>query len=191
MTTLSDAYKGDTLAEKLRNYHLRGINRLFRECPPSPNTDDTLPALMNLSEEDDDTTVSLKKLYKQYWHDPTDIEFVDAVMGGRYDLWKRMCEHKQVGEEIQAWKEESHARYVAEQMRNIKDLADKSDPKTRMAALKFMCNTVLGSSEPSNTRGRPSKKEIQQKTAEMLQDDEDIRAAFARIQVSNSTGALQ
>lgn len=189
-TVLSDAYEGTTLAEKLRKYSKTGINRLFKECPNMPGEDSGL-ALMNLSETNDATTISLKSLYKKYWSDPTDITFVDAELGGRYDLWKRMCEHKQVGKEIEAWKEESRARFVAEQMKSIKELAEVSDPKTRMAALKFMCTTVLGSSESATGRGRPSKKEIQQKTAEMLQDDEDIKAAFARINAPLTASTVQ
>ena len=57
-----------------------------------------------------------------------------------------------------------------------------SDPKTAIGALKFLCTAVKGVENVSASRGRPSKKEIQQRANELLSDDKEIQEAFARVQ---------
>ena len=179
MTTLSTLYAGNSLSEKLKLYRLPGIGRLFKEYNPSV-IKDPLEPLLNLGEDDDDTTLSLKKLYLRHWADPTEVEFVDLELGGRWDIWKKMQDHKELSKFIAALREEARARYLSNNLKQINDLAKMGDQKTQMAALKFLTSTVMADADPSK-RGRPSKKEIQQRTNEILAEDEELKAAFARV----------
>ena len=93
-----------------------------------------------------------------------------------------MENHKTLKEFLKTIREEAHARYLRDTYKAIKGLADVSDPKTAIGALKFLCAAVKGSEDASVSRGRPSKKEIQQRANELLSDDKEIQEAFARVQ---------
>lgn len=177
-TTLSSLYEGTTLAEKLKNYRMNGVKRLFKEFQAAV-VGEKLEPLLNFQEDDDETTLSLKKLYLKHWSDPTELTFVDVELGGRWDLWHKICDAKDFKRYLQPIKEEARARYLSNNIRAIGKLAEEADTKTRMAALKFLTQTILNDSD--TPRGRPSKKEIQQRTNELLQDDRDIQEAFARV----------
>lgn len=179
VTHLSDLYKGSNLAEKLKKYRLPGIQRLFKEMWGSVINEPMEP-LLNLTEDDDETTLSLKKLYMKYWYDPTEVAFVDAELGGRWDIWNKMVENKSVAKYITALREEARARYISNNFRQISRLAQEGDIKTQMAALKFLTSTVMGDTD-SSKRGRPSKKEIQQRTNEILAEDKELQEAFSRV----------
>lgn len=179
MPTLSSLYPGETLSEKLKKYRLPGIGRLFKELQGNI-TNMPMEPLMNMSEEDDETTYSMKKLYLKHWSDPTEVSFVDTELGGRWDLWKKMVEHKELGKFIETLREEARARYLSSNFKALHDLAENSDNKTRMATLKFLCTSVLSDTKAPE-RGRPSKKEIQQRTNEILQEDKELQEAFARV----------
>lgn len=179
ITTLSSLYEGSSLSEKLKLYRLPGIGRLFKEYNPSVIKDPMEP-LLNLGEDDDDTTLSLKKLYLRHWSDPTEVEFVDIELGGRWDIWKKMQDHKELSKYIAALREEARARYISNNFKQINRLAQEGDQKTQMAALKFLTSTVMTDSD-SSKRGRPSKKEIQQRANEILAEDKELQEAFSRV----------
>lgn len=171
------------LQEFFKTYKSRGAGKLFEET--------LLPAdlpfkpIFNLSEEDTEETYSFKRLYLEYYKDPTEVLFVDAVLGGRFDVLKAIEKHKVLKEALESLREEAHARYLADTYKAIKNLADVSDAKTAIGALKFLCTAVKGTEDASSNRGRPSKKEIQQRTNEILSDDKEIQEAFARVQGIN------
>ena len=179
VTTLSSLYVGSSLSEKLRNYRLPGIQRLFKELWGSVINEPMEP-LLNLTEDDDENTLSLKKLYMKYWYDPTEVSFVDAELGGRWDIWNKMVENKTVTKYITALREEARARYISNNFKQISRLAQEGDVKTQMAALKFLTSTVMSDTD-SSKRGRPSKKEIQQRTNEILAEDKELQEAFSRV----------
>lgn len=179
VTTLSSLYRGSSLSEKLQNYRLPGIGRLFKEYN-STVINQPLEPLLNLGEDDDTTTLSLKKLYLKHWSDPTEVEFVDSELGGRWDLWKKFQEHKEISKYIAALREEARARCLSDNLKKITVLSKEGDQKTQMAALKFLTSTLLADTA-SSTRGRPSKKEIQQRTNEILAEDKELQEAFSRV----------
>lgn len=178
-TTLSALYEGSTLAEKLKNYRMSGIKRLFKEFN-SAVVGERLEPLLNFDEDDDTTTLSLKKLYLKHWQDPTELTFVDTELGGRWDLWHKICDCKDFQRYLQPMKEEARARYLSNNIRALNKLAQEADPKTQISALKFLTTAILNDSD-SPKRGRPSKKEIQQRTNEILQDDKELQEAFSRV----------
>jgi len=158
----------------------RGVGKLFAETF-KPLDGNFIP-IFTTAEEDTEDLYSFKKLYMNYYKDPTEVSFVDAVLGGRFDILKGMEKHKELKEYLQTLREEAHARYLADTYRAIKGLADVSDAKTAIGALKFLCTAVKGTEDTGTGRGRPSKKEIQQRTNEILSDDKEIQEAFARVQ---------
>lgn len=179
MPTLSSLYPGETLSDKLRQYSLQGIGRLFKGLYGTI-TSKPMEPLLNLFENDDETTYSLKKLYLKHWSDPTEVTFVDTELGGRWDLWQKMCEHKEISAYISTLREEARARYLSNNFKALHELAETGDAKTRMSTLKFLCTSILADTKTSD-RGRPSKKEIQQRTNEILQEDKELQEAFARV----------
>ncbi len=172
------------LREFFKAYRDRGVGKLFPETIQA--SDMPYDPILNLTEDDTEDTWSLKKLYMQYYKDPHEILFVDEVLGGRFDLWKAMSEHRVLSKFIQTLREEARARFLADNFKTIKEIADVSEPKTAIAALKFLCTSIGGkATEEGNSRGRPSKKEIQQRTNEILSEDKEIQEAFARVQGLN------
>lgn len=166
--------------EFFKSYTGRGVGKLFIETIVS--NEGTFTPIFNMTEEDTDTTWSFKRLYIKHYKDPTEVSFVDSVLCGRFDLLKGMSEHKMLKDFIKTLREEAHARFLADTYKSIKEIADVSDAKTAIGALKFLCTSVKGSDEVGTGRGRPSKKEIQQRTNEILSEDKEIQEAFARVQ---------
>lgn len=166
--------------ETIKNYRMKGVGRLFLEMKVK-NPTDTFDPCFNCSEDDTETTVSLKKLYLKYYFDPTDVTFVDEELCGRYDIWSAILKHKELSETISVWKEEARARFLSDNFKALHKISQEADAKTAVGALKYITSAVLGDSKGSD-RGRPSKREIMQRTNELLSEDRDIREAFERIQ---------
>lgn len=172
--------KPESIKEFFKNYKSKGAGKLFVES--FQTMDAPFSPVFNMSDEDTEDTYSFKRLYMQYYKDPTETTFVDNVLNGRFDILKAIEKHKILKDSLQTIREEAHARYLADTYKAIKDLADVSDPKTAIGALKFLCTAVKSTEDSSVSRGRPSKKEIQQRTNEILSDDKEIQEAFARVQ---------
>lgn len=171
--------KPTNLKEYFKTYG-KGAGKLFVESiQPS---EAAYTPIFTMSDKDTDDLYSFRNLYMQYYKDPTEVAFVDAVLAGRFDVLKAIEKHKVLKDYLQTIREEAHARYLADTYKAIKDLADVSDSKTAIGALKFLCTAVKGTEEAGSSRGRPSKKEIQQRTNEILSDDKEIQEAFARVQ---------
>lgn len=175
--------KPQNLQQYFRDYRYRGVGKLFIETILP--TDVAFEPIFTMSDKDTDTEYSFKRLYMEHYSDPTEVSFVDAVLAGRFDILSTMSEHRVLGPFLKTLREEAHARYLADTYRSIKTIADASDPKTAIGALKFLCSAVKGTEDTSATRGRPSKKEIQQRANELLSDDKEIQEAFARVQGLN------
>lgn len=171
------------LKQFFKEYKSKGAGKLFVESIQAQ--DAPFEPVFNMSEENTDSTYSFKQLFLSYYKDPTEVQFVDNVLAGRFDLLKAISEHKALKEFMKTLREDAHARYLADTYKAIKDLADVSDPKTAIGALKFLCSAVKGAEESEHGRGRPSKKEIQQRTNELLSEDKEIQEAFARVQGLN------
>ena len=171
--------KPQKLAEYIKGLG-KGVGKLFAEAQLPQ--DAGFKPIFTMAEEDTEDLYSFKRLYLKYYKDPTEVSFVDAVLGGRFDILKGIEKHKALKDYLQTLREEARARYLADTYRAIKGLADVSDAKTAIGALKFLCTAVKGTEEAGPGRGRPSKKEIQQRTNEILSDDKEIQEAFARVQ---------
>jgi hypothetical protein len=175
--------KPESLKEYFKTYG-RGVGKLFVESI-TPQDGDFKP-IFTMSDKETEDLYSFKNLYMKYYSDPTETKFVDAVLAGRFDLLRAIEKNKVLGDYYRVIRDEAHARYLSDTYRAIKQLADNSDPKTAIGALKFLCSAVKGVEETATaTRGRPSKKEIQQRTNEILSEDKEIQEAFARVQGLN------
>jgi len=171
--------KPENLKEYFKTYG-KGAGKLFAESIKAQ--DIPFQPIFTTADEDTEDLYSFKRLYMQYYSDPTEVSFVDAVLGGRFDILKAIEKHRELKDFMQTLREEASARYLADTYKAIKGLADVSDAKTAIGALKFLCTAVKGTDGNGVGRGRPSKKEIQQRTNEILSDDKEIQEALARVQ---------
>ena len=172
------------LPEFIKSYKGIGVEKLFEGIKlRDPNATDYDP-IFNLTDEDTENTYSLKKLYLSYYKDPTEVSFVDGVLQGRFDLWKKMCKNLTISKFIEIWREEARTRYLADNFKNIMLLAEGGDKKTSLAAYKYLSDKVLSVDKEGSQRGRPSKREIEQNALKILSEDEDIKEAFERVQGS-------
>ena len=176
---IADTMSPTDLQEYFKTYG-KGAGKLFIESFQSQ--DAPFQPIFTMSDKDSEDLYSFRNLYMQYYSDPTEVAFVDAVLGGRFDILEAIGKHKALKEFLQSVREEAHARYLADTYKAIKGLADVSDAKTAIGALKFLCTAVKGTEDTGPGRGRPSKKEIQQRTNEILSEDKEIQEAFARVQ---------
>lgn len=171
--------KPENISEYLKTCG-KGAGKLFAETIKAEEA--PFQPIFTTANEDTENFYSFKKLYMNYYSDPTEVAFVDSVLGGRFDILEAIGKHKALKEFLQSVREEAHARYLADTYKAIKGLADISDSKTAIGALKFLCTAVKGTEDTGSSRGRPSKKEIQQRANEILSEDKEIQEAFARVQ---------
>ena len=175
---ITGTMRPNDLKEYFKTYG-KGAGKLFVESIQT--SDAPFQPIFTMTDKESEDLYSFKKLYMEHYNDPTEVSFVDAVLGGRFDILKAIEKHKELKDYLQTIREEAHARYLKDTYKSIKEIADISDPKTAIGALKFLCTAVRGTDEVSSSRGRPSKKEIQQRTNEILSDDKEIQEAFARV----------
>ena len=168
------------LVEFFKNYTDKGYYKLVEGIPLA--TGSVSSPVFTLEEEDTESLWSLKRLYLKNYKDPQEVAFVDEAFGGRWDIWKALSESKILKPLVKQWREEANARFLADNYKAIARIADTSEEKTSLAALKFLCTAVKGEEGSKNGRGRPSKAEIQQRTNEILSEDQEIKEAFARVQ---------
>ena len=168
------------LAKFFKNYTDKGYYKLIEGLPLGTGVESN--PVFTLGEEDTEDLWSLKRLYLKNYKDPQEVAFVDEALGGRWDIWKSFCDSKQLKPLVKQWREEANARFLADNYKAIARIADTSEEKTSLTALKFLCTAVKGEEGPKNGRGRPSKAEIQQRTNEILSEDQEIKEAFARVQ---------
>jgi len=111
------------------------------------------PAMFTL--KDDDYTkdgvnyLSLKQIYLSF-DDPTEWEFVQYVFGN-WRHWERICKNRILREYIDQWRMEQEIKLRSKGIRSVVGLA-----KDKESAAKW-----LAEGKWKNTRGRPSKEEME------------------------------
>lgn len=129
------------------------------------------------------TIESLGDRYKEYWWDPTEVEFVKKELHNDYELWDRMKNSKLLEKRYPAWRREVRARFLAKQLEGVYQIAADEGDKNRLAAIKFLCGTEFASSkeEEKREKGRPSKAEIEGAKEQILREDKELDEVFRRI----------
>lgn len=134
--------------------------------------------IFNTTNEDTDTTFSIRKLYMCFLEDPTEVAFTDAVLNGRYDFletFKTSITFKDFYKSVRA---EAEQRRIAGNIKEIVKISKDENNKQRLDALKYLTNNTFTAVEGEVKRGRPSKaeKEGAMKLAlkEMSEDEQDL-----------------
>lgn len=129
------------------------------------------------------TIESLGDRYKEYWWDPTEVEFVKKELHNDYELWDRMKNSKLLEKRYPAWRREVRARFLAKQLEGVYQIAADEGDKNRLAAIKFLCGTEFasGKEEEKREKGRPSKAEIEGAKEQILREDKELDEVFRRI----------
>lgn len=129
------------------------------------------------------TIESLGDRYKEYWWDPTEVEFVKKELHNDYELWDRMKNSKLLEKRYPAWRREVRARFLAKQLEGVYQIAADEGDKNRLAAIKFLCGTEFASNkeEEKREKGRPSKAEIEGAKEQILREDKELDEVFRRI----------
>ena len=162
--------------EILRKAKEIGVARYIKEtCLPEKDA-----PLFNLTDEDDEDTVSLKRLFLKYYMDPTEVSFVDNELGGRFTIWTRLKKNATVKKAYKEWLEEAKARFLAERYKQIDEIAQDNTNKARFQALKYLSDKGYYEETESKKTGRPTKEEKEGAIKEFLHGSEEIKQAFER-----------
>lgn len=134
--------------------------------------------IFNKEYEHTDTTYSFRKLYMEFLEDPTEVAFVDGVLGGRFDVLEAIKNNNKLKSFYKSVRLEAEQRRIAANVKEITEIAYNGSEKSRMGALKYLCDNSFVDAETEIKRGRPSKaeKEGAMKLAlkEMSEVDEDL-----------------
>lgn len=163
------------LKERFKRCPTRGITPLIKEFAKDPNS---IGVLFNLTDADDATTYSLRKLYMCFLDDPTEIDFVDNVLFGKYDFLEGLKKNTQLSAFYKSIRTEAEQRRIAKNIKEISVIARGDDQKNKMAALKYLTDNSFNTFEATIKRGRPSKEEregaLKLAVKEMTEDEQDL-----------------
>ena len=136
--------------------------------------------IFNLTDENDDTTVSIKLLYLKHYMDPTEISFIDEELCGKYALWERIKTHSRVKALYKEWVDEARARFRAERYRQIAEIAEDPTNKARFQALKYLTDEGYYVEKETKKMGRPTKEEKEGALKEFVNGNTEIKQALER-----------
>jgi hypothetical protein len=129
---------------------------------------------------------SLRRLYLET-EDPTEYKFAQLHLGG-WDHWKKFKDTDWFKEFLGEWREELELRLKSKAYKCIMDEANDVSSKNRLAANKFVIETVrriqqnkdLGE-RTENPRGRPSASDISAEAVRIAEEQKRIEEEEARI----------
>ncbi len=129
---------------------------------------------------------SLRRLYLET-EDPTEYTFAQNHLGG-WDHWKKFKDTDWFKEFLQEWREELELRLKSKAYKAIMGEADSELSKNRLAANKFIIETVrrvqqnkdLGE-KTENPRGRPSASDISAGAIRLAQEQLEVEKDAERI----------
>lgn len=149
------------------------LQGLFFEQSPNPDT-----PIYTLKDEDHKGLPSLYRLYMET-DDPTEYTFATTYLAG-WDHWERLCKSPWFKPYVERWRRELLVRLKARALLAMRAEAEKADSKNAFAANKFLLDNGW-EEKPKNSRGRPSKQEIQQEAARMAEDSSRVEHDFERV----------
>lgn len=136
------------------------------------------PPAFTLKGSEHEGCPSMKELYLQIG-DPSEYEFAQRVLGS-WQHWVTLTQLAWFKPHIEEWREELMARLRSKAaMVSIEVMSDPSAPAaTKMQASRYV--TTRGW-EDQPTKGRPSKKQVNQEARAMAQKDRDLEEDYKRI----------
>lgn len=135
-----------------------------------------------MAEEDHDGLYSFKKWFLKYRSDPTETEFVDNCFEGDFRHWEVFKNSQHIKPIYERIKKEATQRNLADVMQKIMNTAMDDNNKSQMVALKYLVDKYSkDAGEPSATRGRPKKADIEKAAKEIAEEDKATAEDLKRI----------
>lgn len=166
--------------EFFENYDSTSVSNLFKEI-----TGDKTQVIFNKTYKDDEVSFSFRKWYMKYYKDPTEIQFVDEVLAGRYDILENIKKNNRSKVFYKNVRLEAEQRRLAEAVRDITEIANDPTHKARITALKYLCDNGFVEKDTEITRGRPSKLDKQKAVADYVREMTEDEADLERLQQYN------
>lgn len=114
---------------------------------------------------------SMKRIYMEYYYDPTEYEFVQAVFGD-WEHWERLCETKWFAPIVNAWRKEAEIKLRSKAIKELADIAVSEGAKGLNAA-KWLAEgkwKSTGAGRPVNN-DKPTKQEIEKEIEDDVAED--------------------
>lgn len=138
-----------------------------------------IDAIFTLKEEDHEYNgkhyISLKRIYLEM-EDPGEYEFATTIFG-TWTQWERICNNGQLKVHIERWREELAIKIEAKALREVIKTANKGGKDGQQAA------RWLASGQYKNSKGRPSKAEVEGMKKHLAGIDEELSEDAERMGV--------
>lgn len=145
---------------------------LFRE-----HKHDSYPAFFTLKPYDHDGQPSLYKKYMAI-ADPTEYQ-VAIQLFGSWAHWQQLTSTKWFMEYLHDWREELKIKLDSERFHEM--VKNVADPKTTVAATKWLADRYGTGETAASKRGRPSKEEIANNVKRLTREQHDLDGDAKRI----------
>lgn len=145
---------------------------LFRE-----EKHDSYPAFFTLKPYDIDGYPSLYKKYMAI-ADPTEYQ-VAIQLFGSWAHWQQLCSTKWFCEYLDVWRAELKIMLDSERYHEM--VKNVADPKTTVAATKWLADRYGTGEDQASKRGRPSKEEVANNVRRLTREKQDTNEDAARI----------
>lgn len=141
---------------KDRDFEIKPINTIYR-----PDRNNKLPSLRNI--------------YLSY-DDPTEYTFAEKVFGS-WEHWQVVSRTADIKDEVERWRNEMKVRIESEAFRAARAIASTGEGMLALQAAKWLHQAV----QPKNTKGRPSKKDVEAEAKKLVREKVDQVEDRARI----------
>ncbi len=120
-------------------------------------------------------------LYLRYLEleDLTEFEFANTYFDD-YSHWELLCNSTWFKPFIEQWRKELHLKLSAKALRRIM-AESKSNSKEAIACNKYLLEKGWVPKDQKNTRGRPSKQELEETKKQIIQAEKELEDDFLRI----------
>jgi len=157
---------------------------LFFERNRAETKESGYEAIFNLGERDKHGTLSLKQLYLKY-EDPTEYHFALKVFGS-WDHWQKLLTLKWFLPYVEEWRGELETKLESNAILNIINTATHGSEQMRYAANKtILTKPWKEKAAKKQTRGRPSKQEVEARIQEELDKHEDYTLDAERLGIGD------
>jgi hypothetical protein len=122
--------------------------------------------------------------------DLTEYNFATKYLNG-WSHWQEISNATWFKEYAKRWREELYLKVAARALNQIKALS-KSSSRDAFQAQRYLIEKGWVPKEEKNTKGRPSKEQVQQEAKRQAQDQKQLNDDFARLfpQAPNTKGQL-
>ena len=151
-------------------------SRLFLENDYSDRSN----AVYTLKDEDLEARgVHYPSLYRLYMEeaDPVEYTFVSKHLGS-WQQWELLCRSNWFKPFVERWRKELFLRLQSESLKEVMEVAKDPSHTSRMQALRFLIDRGW---EPKNTKGRPSKEQIQKEAQKKAEEESLLEADFLKV----------